>query len=155
MKIKLRLLGLVCRLAFVFAVVPTALSVLSPAAQATTTADMVDSELKTLATKRDALGQEIETLSANLTCHAAKDCVALPYGNKPCGGPRKFIAASKRNPNFTSLKQKLNDFEEADTAVNKAAQMMSDCMALVQPAVACKAGKCRALPMAASEHQSP
>ena len=67
MKIKLRLLGLVCRLAFVFAVVPTALSVLSPAAQATTTADMVDSELKTLATKRDALGQEIETLSANLT----------------------------------------------------------------------------------------
>ena len=48
MKIKLRLLGLVCRLAFVFAVVPTALSVLSPAAQATTTADMVDSELKSI-----------------------------------------------------------------------------------------------------------
>lgn len=101
-------------------------------------------DAKKLRADRDKIATEITKLNKTLTCKADSDCVALEMGRKPCGGPWKYLVASKKNPRMTELKKKLADHAKADEAFNKAAELMSDCSLAAAPEIACIEKTCQA-----------
>ncbi|MEK7358153.1 MAG: hypothetical protein AAB250_17030 [Bdellovibrionota bacterium] len=100
------------------------------------------SDVKKLRGDRDKIAAEIKTLNTSLACRSDADCVALEMGRKPCGGPWKHLVASKKNPKLGKLKEKLATYAKADDALNKAAELMSDCSMAMAPTPVCSAKVC-------------
>ena len=85
----------------------------------------------------------IEELRTPAVCSGDSDCLALPYGDKPCGGPRKYIAASAATEDFSRLIPALCVYNSFDEVVNRRYHYVSDCMIVGKPAVECINGYCR------------
>ncbi|MBD3178891.1 MAG: hypothetical protein GF417_04430 [Candidatus Latescibacteria bacterium] len=76
-------------------------------------------------------------------CQSDGDCMALPYGDKPCGGPGKYVAASRSSEDFERLIPTLSVFNYFQDVVNRRYNYRSDCEYVERPAVECSGGFCR------------
>ena len=95
-------------------------------------------ELKILASK-------IHSLNLDLTCKSHEDCVALPVGYKACGGPERYIVASKANIKFNELIDTIDRHLKADKEWKNKENLGSTCDVLQKPTTRCQIKKCSAL----------
>lgn len=117
------------------------------AALVTTTVSKSESapDLGKLKAKRDQLSQEIAKLNADphdLKCKKDTDCDFLELGSKPCGGPREYLAYSKRHGKLSALKRKVGELTSIEKQINALEQLMSDCMVQLPPGIKCVNKSC-------------
>ncbi len=85
----------------------------------------------------------LEQLLASPVCNSREDCIALPCGAKPCGGPGKYVAASRSSESFSILIPQLCIFNSFQDLVNHRYKYLSDCLFVTRPEVECRDGLCR------------
>lgn len=88
----------------------------------------------------------IQSLNKDLACNTAADCVMLPVGNIPCGGPASYLAASKKNKSLPALEKYLADQAKKQEEAQLKNQMKGTCIVTSKPNVACTRGKCSQAP---------
>jgi len=91
----------------------------------------------------DRMEKDIQRLLIPEKCGGDGDCVALPYGDKPCGGPLSYVAASSSSDDFSSLVPRLCVFRSFQDVVNRRYGYKSDCSYITRPEVECSEGYCR------------
>lgn len=97
--------------------------------------------------KMDQLGKELEALRTfDRSCARASDCMAVPTGHKPCGGPSSFLVTSKNNPKAGQLKAKAEEFTALIQAYQQEFEsgMGSTCSVEGPPPFACRDKICTA-----------
>jgi hypothetical protein len=99
------------------------------------------------ARKAPKLLAEFESLNAKyLSCSAASECEALPLGSKPCGGPVFYLAASRKNPDFSRMKELAEEYARASDLVNQMERRNSTCEEEQPPEIECANQRCQAKP---------
>lgn len=88
------------------------------------------------------LRAEIVRLTRDKTADNVQQCLVLPLGHKPCGGPAEYIAVSIKGKDEGSLLQKISGYNQAVEADNLRKGLMSDCAVVEKPAVQLVNGKC-------------
>ncbi|SNR17766.1 hypothetical protein [Tenacibaculum jejuense] len=84
---------------------------------------------------------EIKALASSKSCTDASEWSFTSYGVKPCGGPWGYIAYPT-TIDVSLFLQKVADFNELNTELNKKTGAISDCSLITQPvSVACEDGK--------------
>ncbi|RUO35243.1 hypothetical protein [Aliidiomarina sanyensis] len=72
-----------------------------------------------------------------------EQCKLLPIGEKPCGGPERFLLYSEQGVRDEAQLIKLAEqYTDLSREFNRIHQMVSDCQVLVQPAVTVRDGVC-------------
>lgn len=85
---------------------------------------------------------EIKRIAESGECSENTQCFYLPYGSKPCGGPRGFVIFSS-TIDVETLKAKIEKYTKAEEAYNKNQGIISDCMLETPPQnIGCLEGKC-------------
>lgn len=79
----------------------------------------------------------------DLSCQTDSDCVAIPAGHKPCGGPSMSVITSKKNPLFSEVKRAARTVTSEQRAYNQANNRISNCGMLRIPTPVCEALTCR------------
>jgi hypothetical protein len=113
----------------------------SPAARAMPPKDSLGDSL-TLDEARAA----IRSLVAEPACSAVTECRALPFGAKPCGGPRQYLIFSTTVTDSVRLASVLARYHELDARQNEELGMISDCAVVSRPPLACASDRCVAAP---------
>jgi hypothetical protein len=88
------------------------------------------------------LDMRIRAAIGTAACTADAQCKALAFGEKACGGPAQYLAYSTQGTDVKALESLAAQHRKASVDFNKASGRMSDCMVVVEPALACKAGRC-------------
>lgn len=124
---------------------PSKVNSASGSSQASGTEHVTDAEREILKLKSDIekLYQGIADLNKNLSCQLDRDCVALPMGARPCGGPEKYLVSSAKNRNFKEIQKKAQQSIELEKKFNLAAGIGSICSVAIQPDVKCVNRLCR------------
>jgi hypothetical protein len=112
----------------------------SPAARAMPPDDSLSDS--SLASARAA----IQSLVAEPACSSVTECRALPFGAKPCGGPRQYLIFSTRVTDSVQLASALARYHELDARRNERLGTSSDCAVVSRPALACALERCVAAP---------
>lgn len=89
-----------------------------------------------------SLRAEVLRLTRDKTADNVQQCLVLPLGHKPCGGPAEYIAVSIKGKDEGSLLQKISGYNQAVEADNLRKGLMSDCAVVTKPAVQLVNGKC-------------
>ncbi|KQS41702.1 hypothetical protein [Pedobacter sp. Leaf194] len=93
-----------------------------------------EKELKTLL-------NEIESLTAEVSCNNPSNWRFVPIGSKPCGGATHFVLYSLDIDTKLFL-QKVSEYTEKQRAFNVKYQILSDCSTIIPPkSIACIAEK--------------
>ena len=93
----------------------------------------------------DQLQTEIELLISEGKCTENAACDFIAFGNKPCGGPWRYLVYST-SINVETLKIKVTAFNTKEASYNKKWGIASDCMAVLPPLDAeCIDGVCSAI----------
>ena len=79
-------------------------------------------------------------------CADVSECRALPFGAKPCGGPRQFVIFSATKTDSVRLASALAQHKELDVRQNKRLGMASDCALVPRPMLECVLERCGAAP---------
>ena len=109
-----------------------------------------DADLKILA----RMEEDIDLYIGEADCLSDDDCRALPFGEKPCGGPWSYKVFSMAAVDSTVLADMIVRYNEFNQVLNDRYGWMSDCMYVGQPEVDCYKGKCVAVQEAAAK-QNP
>lgn len=88
------------------------------------------------------LRAEVLRLTRDKSADNVQQCLVLPLGHKPCGGPAEYIAVSIKGKDEGSLLQKISGYNQAVEAENLRKGLMSDCAVVEKPAVQLVNGKC-------------
>lgn len=90
------------------------------------------------------LSDEVNALNKDISCKEASDCVAIPFGHRPCGGPADYIVASKKNKKLSLLEAKAEEYTMAQTKYQQEYEgdVMSICSILNPPAMECSRKQC-------------
>lgn len=88
------------------------------------------------------LRADILRLTRDKTADNVQQCLVLPLGHKPCGGPAEYIVVSIKGKDEGSLLQKISGYNQAAEAENVRRGLMSDCALVEKPAVQLVNGKC-------------
>lgn len=80
--------------------------------------------------------------NAELQCQTDQDCMAIPVGNKACGGPSDYIIASKVNQNINEIQTLARLSEDKEHIYNVENRIISNCMIEMPPKTACAKSKC-------------
>lgn len=85
----------------------------------------------------------VEILSkADRRCEQESDCVSIPLGSRACGGPEKYIVASKLNANFDFIQNLALRSETLESAFNSRYGTISICSMAMQKDPQCVANNC-------------
>ena len=86
----------------------------------------------------------LETLAQHdLSCKADSDCVAIPTGHRPCGGPSMSFVTSKNNSLLSEAKRMAKRITADQRAFNTANRRISHCGILSIPTPVCEAQSCK------------
>ncbi len=86
------------------------------------------------------LFNEIETLANSISCTDKNDWTYTAYGSKACGGPKGYIAYSKKI-NTVDFLTKINNYTKAEKLYNTKWGIVSDCSLAPQPkTIVCENG---------------
>lgn len=94
----------------------------------------------------------LEQLIAAPSCQVDADCAVIGIGSRPCGGPERYAAWSRRVSDEAVLKQAAARHAEVRRQADAAAGIAGTCVVLPQPAVRCllaapaRAGRCELMP---------
>jgi len=83
-------------------------------------------------------------------CSAANQCRTAPVGNRPCGGPRTYLAYCAATTDSVALFRKLDALKAAETKFNQASNMAGTCEFRMPPAVGLDGGSCKSQATGAS-----
>lgn len=93
--------------------------------------------------KMDQVMTQITQLIGNANCTDSTQCAALAIGAKPCGGPHSYRVYSTLNTDTQKLTQLSLQFKSLNKKYNKESGLMSDCMMVMPPPVACIKNTCQ------------
>ncbi|MFP5492769.1 MAG: hypothetical protein ACLGG0_14795 [Bacteriovoracia bacterium] len=79
----------------------------------------------------------------DLSCQTDSDCVVLPTGHKPCGGPSMSVITAKKNPLFSEVKRLARIVTTEQRAYNQANNRFSTCSIMRMPTPVCESLTCR------------
>lgn len=88
---------------------------------------------------------KIISLNSDLTCESDENCVALPVGYKPCGGPDRYIIASKENKKFKELRDTIDKHYKADKEWKIKQNIFSACNMTKEPISRCQIKECNSV----------
>lgn len=88
------------------------------------------------------LRAEILRLTKDKAADDVQQCLVLPLGHKPCGGPAEYIAVSIKGKDEGTLLKKISAYNQVAEAENTRKGMMSTCSIIEKPAVQLVKGKC-------------
>lgn len=88
------------------------------------------------------LRAEVLRLTRDRSADNVQQCLVLPLGHKPCGGPAEYIAVSIKGKDEGSLLKKISAYNQAAEAENIRQGLMSNCAIVEKPAVQLVNGKC-------------
>jgi len=88
------------------------------------------------------LRAEVMRLIRDTAADNVQQCLVLPLGHKPCGGPAEYVAVSIKGKDEGSLLQKISAYNQAAEADNLRKGLMSNCAVEDKPAVQLVNGKC-------------
>ena len=97
-----------------------------------------DADLARLA----AFREEALLLIGEASCSEIGECRSLPFGAKPCGGPREYLIYSIINSDTLKFREKVDEYNSWNEVLNKRYGYMSDCMLVEEPQLVCLDGKC-------------
>ena len=88
---------------------------------------------------------EREALALAMTegCTTADQCRTAPVGNRPCGGPRFYVAYCKATTDSVALYRKLDELSRAEGEANRKSGAVSTCEFRMPPDLEVVAGSCR------------
>jgi len=101
---------------------------------------LIDTE--NLSKKLDELNSEIIDMIGNAECSDTSSCHAIPFGDKPCGGPRSYLIYSDLNINPFILERMVAEYNTIDEIINQELGIISDCEMVSPPVVHCQNGRC-------------
>lgn len=99
----------------------------------------VERELGDLRKRTKKLAKE------NSACSEDTECDAVPFGDKPCGGPWEYLPYSKTSEGADELLKSAAELQELEDQYNKDAGVLSDCALAIQPDTECASGTCVAV----------
>lgn len=88
------------------------------------------------------LRREVLALIADKSADNVQQCLVLPLGHKPCGGPAEYVAVSTKGKDQAALLKKLEAYNQAAEAENLRLGLMSDCAVVPKPQVQLVNGQC-------------
>ncbi|MDT9000910.1 hypothetical protein RQP53_16660 [Paucibacter sp. APW11] len=94
----------------------------------------------------EQLWSRIETEIGDARCESDSQCRSAAVGDKPCGGPERYLAWSTLRSNETRLNQLLAEHRALRHAENLKSEMMSNCQFNADPGARCIAQRCTLLP---------
>jgi hypothetical protein len=87
--------------------------------------------------------QQINNLAKHsLSCSKQTDCIAIPAGTTPCGGPGTYFITSRRNLKLEELLLNVNNFTVNSVRESQDSDLMSICTVLEAPNVTCESKQC-------------
>jgi hypothetical protein len=87
----------------------------------------------------------ITELVGDAPCSSSAVCRTIPFGAKPCGGPRQHLVYSTAATDSARLAREVARYNESDAQANRTRGLVSDCSVTVQPKVSCVSGRCAAV----------
>ena len=78
-------------------------------------------------------------------CSSVDVCRSIPYGAKPCGGPRSYLVYSIITSDSVRLMQDVRRYNEAEARLNEESGEISDCSLVSKPGVECSEGRCKSV----------
>jgi hypothetical protein len=88
------------------------------------------------------LATEIETFAKNKSCAGGDDCKVIGMGDRPCGGPSRFIVYALSKTDEKQLTAKITAYTTLEKELNVKYNKMGTCEALIPPTVDCLSGVC-------------
>ena len=86
--------------------------------------------------------QEILSYIGSFSCANATGCLSIPFGAKPCGGPREYLVYPN-TVDQTTLETLVAEYYEMDHQYNIEIGAISDCMVVSPPnRIDCVNGVC-------------
>lgn len=79
----------------------------------------------------------------DLSCQSDSDCIALPVGHKPCGGPSMSVITAKKNPLLSEVRRSARAVTTEQRAYNQETNRISNCAMTRIPTPVCEDLTCR------------
>ena len=125
--------------AIIFGLVSTVLIACSVETSANTPATTDDA----IKTKMLRLDKQTKKLIGSASCSSDNQCHSIGFGHKPCGGSYSYRIYSDQNTNVFQLKDQVKQYNELTREQNKKGNLVSDCMMLIPPQLACRKHTCQ------------
>lgn len=93
--------------------------------------------------KMSKLDKESKALISSANCLTSNQCHSIGFGHKPCGGFYSYRIYSDQGTDVAILKNKINQYNILSKAHNKNNNIISNCMMLMQPQLACREKTCQ------------
>jgi hypothetical protein len=87
--------------------------------------------------------REALALAKTEGCTTADQCRTAPVGNRPCGGPRFYVAYCKATTDSAALYRKLDELSRAEGETNRKSGAVSTCEFRMPPELEVVGGSCR------------
>ena len=105
-----------------------------------------DSAFASEADYRQQRAQAVAALQAAVSTEAtgADACVAVPYGERPCGGPTDWAVVSSSSSDVDRVRGLASRVAALDARANRQFERFSTCEVQLPPTVALRDGQCTA-----------
>lgn len=103
---------------------------------------LTDSEA--IEARMDSLRAEIRERVGTRAADEVDSCRALPFGDKPCGGPRTHLVFSTHVTDSSALERLVREYNRLDAQMNELEGKASDCMVVTAPSLTLEDGICTA-----------
>jgi len=115
----------------------------SSAARTEITMTLKDLQLNQMSSKIKGMVDVANHLAGlSLKCEAASDCVAIPMGDRACGGPNYYTFTSKLNPSLTAVMETAALVTKAEKEMNTNFSLFSICSVERPPDLTCVENTC-------------
>jgi hypothetical protein len=85
---------------------------------------------------------QILAFIGNAQCTDSTDCRYIAFGDKPCGGPWKYLIYSAATIDTMELQRMVASYNEFNEILNHRYAWRSDCSLAYLPNVGCQEGTC-------------
>lgn len=93
--------------------------------------------------KMAQLDKETKALIGSASCSSDNQCHSIGFSQKPCGGFYSYRVYSDQNTNTAELVSKVNQYNALSREWNKQNKLISNCMMMLKPQVACRKLTCQ------------
>ena len=90
----------------------------------------------------ERMGEDIEGLVGIAACSNSSGCRAIGLGDKPCGGPWRYLIYSVATVDTVELFARVAEYNSFEDYMNGRYGYFSDCMVPNYPVLGCRDGRC-------------
>ena len=96
-----------------------------------------------LEVEKGSLEQQIRAKNQHLSCAGDGNCESMPMGEKPCGGPAKYLIYSTSNIYVADIQKLVARYTEVEKRLNNGSMnIVSTCSSLAEPDPRCEKDLC-------------